>query len=305
MDEECALNPAEFVQLQEVLDACSVGLVEQWYQALRQASPAPLEAAEVKSQLAALVTDAITAFWADEMDVEAARALGVALMGIGDTQPHAVIALSEAFAHCVTALLTPEQSAVLQPRLVCFLGEMTVGFCSAKSAAVREANVQAVRRISHDLKTPINAVTGFSKVILKGIDGPITDFQEEDLTSIYEAGQHLLNMINDLSVVAKRDEVRKELYLDGFDVATLMGEALATAQPTVAKQGNALEVCAVGELGEMSRYFTEMRWITLSLIFFLNRWVEKSTLKVFLTRRSEEGLDWVVLHVTGPAVPFE
>jgi len=59
-------------------------------------------------------------------------------------------------------------------------------------AEMREADrlkTQFLANMSHELRTPLNSIIGFSRVILKGIDGPITPQQEEDLKAIYNAGQ--------------------------------------------------------------------------------------------------------------------
>ncbi len=66
----------------------------------------------------------------------------------------------------------------------------------------------AVSRMSHDLNTPINAITGFSRVILTGIDGAIEDLQREDLMSIDEAGCKLLTLVDEVFSVA-RSEISK------------------------------------------------------------------------------------------------
>jgi len=51
---------------------------------------------------------------------------------------------------------------------------------------------QFLANMSHELRTPLNSIIGFSRVIIKGIDGPVTDLQEQDLSAIYNSGQHLL-----------------------------------------------------------------------------------------------------------------
>ncbi|MFZ5915403.1 MAG: ATP-binding protein [Chloroflexota bacterium] len=55
-----------------------------------------------------------------------------------------------------------------------------------------------VANMSHELRTPLNSIIGFARVILNGIDGPLTDEQRTDLTAIYTSGQHLLNLVNDI-----------------------------------------------------------------------------------------------------------
>ncbi|HRL10917.1 MAG TPA: GAF domain-containing protein, partial [Aggregatilineales bacterium] len=57
--------------------------------------------------------------------------------------------------------------------------------------------------MSHELRTPLNSIIGFSRVMLKGIDGPLSEMQEQDLTTIYNSGNHLLALINDILDQAK------------------------------------------------------------------------------------------------------
>jgi len=57
---------------------------------------------------------------------------------------------------------------------------------------------QFLANMSHELRTPLNSIIGFSRVILKGIDGPINEIQKQDMTAIYNSGQHLLTLINDI-----------------------------------------------------------------------------------------------------------
>jgi K+-sensing histidine kinase KdpD len=56
---------------------------------------------------------------------------------------------------------------------------------------------------SHDLKTPLNAVIGFTKVVIKGIDGPINETQNTDLTTAFNSGQRMLALISQLVEIAR------------------------------------------------------------------------------------------------------
>ncbi len=77
---------------------------------------------------------------------------------------------------------------------------------------------QFLANMSHELRTPLNSIIGFSRVILKGIDGPLTPAQEEDLTSIYSNGQHLLNLINEILDMAKIEAGKMTLTFEQVDI---------------------------------------------------------------------------------------
>ncbi len=52
--------------------------------------------------------------------------------------------------------------------------------------------------MSHALRTPLNSVIGFSRLMLKELDGPLNSMQRADLTDIHESGRQLLGLINDM-----------------------------------------------------------------------------------------------------------
>ena len=56
---------------------------------------------------------------------------------------------------------------------------------------------------SHDLKTPLNSIIGFSRIILKGIDGPLTELQTSDLTLVNASGQRMLTLLSQLVEMAR------------------------------------------------------------------------------------------------------
>ncbi len=97
---------------------------------------------------------------------------------------------------------------------------------------MREADrlkTQFLANMSHELRTPLNSIIGFSRVILKGIDGPITDLQNQDLTAIHNAGQHLLGLINDILDISRIDAGKMELAFEEVDMRNLIQSVASTA----------------------------------------------------------------------------
>jgi len=91
-----------------------------------------------------------------------------------------------------------------------------------KLREIDQLKSQFLAAMSHELRTPLNSIIGFSRVMLKGIDGPLTEMQEQDLSTIYNSGTHLLNLINDILDQAKIEAKKMTLELDYFDVKAMI-----------------------------------------------------------------------------------
>ena len=93
-----------------------------------------------------------------------------------------------------------------------------------------ELKNQFLANMSHELRTPLNSIIGFSRVILKGIDGPITEEQEEDLSSIYQNGQHLLTLINEILDMAKIEAGKMALTFETTDILPITESVYKTVK---------------------------------------------------------------------------
>lgn len=88
---------------------------------------------------------------------------------------------------------------------------------------------QFLANMSHELRTPLNSIIGFSRVILKGIDGPINDTQKQDLSAIYNSGQHLLTLINNILDLSKIEAGKMELQYADINLSDLINSVMSTA----------------------------------------------------------------------------
>ena len=77
---------------------------------------------------------------------------------------------------------------------------------------------------SHDLKTPLNAVIGFTKVVIKGIDGPINETQNTDLTTAFNNGQRMLALIGQLVEIARINNGHTTLRPEEFNLLDFLIE---------------------------------------------------------------------------------
>jgi PAS domain S-box-containing protein len=98
---------------------------------------------------------------------------------------------------------------------------------------VDQLKSQFLANMSHELRTPLNSIIGFSRVILKGIDGPVSEMQQQDLTAIYNSGQHLLGLINDILDLARIEAGKMELNFEEVHLGELTTSVMSTAKGLV------------------------------------------------------------------------
>jgi signal transduction histidine kinase len=114
---------------------------------------------------------------------------------------------------------------------------------------------QFISWAAHDFKSPLNAVIGFTKVVLKGIDGPVNEVQVTDLTSAHSSGQRMLTLTNNLIDMARLNTGEISLELNPGDLA----QTIADACNRWKKQNPAKELDATIELNQADFNFDGAR----------------------------------------------
>ena len=157
--------------------------------------------------------------------------------------------------------------------------------------------------MSHELRTPLNSIIGFSRVILKGIDGPITEFQKTDLEAIYESGRHLLGLINDVLDISKIEAGKMEFIFEPVDLKKLIKGTLATSIALVKDKPIELQQDVPEELPIILADERRIRQVILNLLGNAAKFTETGFIRVFVTYNDRE----VVVGVkdSGVGIPPE
>ena len=95
---------------------------------------------------------------------------------------------------------------------------------SARKAAARMRGL-FFASVSHDLKSPLNAILGFTELVRKG--EALSPGQSESLSLIDRRGRELLALIETILDAARVDAGQLSLVLDHCDVRQLLAEAVA------------------------------------------------------------------------------
>jgi signal transduction histidine kinase len=114
---------------------------------------------------------------------------------------------------------------------------------AAKEEAERASDAKSdfIAHVSHDLRTPLTAIIGFSDALSGGYFGPLPPKQKEYIDTIGISAQHLLALINNLLDIAKIEAGRYELEQEEIDLADMVERSLRMVQLRADQQGIAIE----------------------------------------------------------------
>jgi len=81
---------------------------------------------------------------------------------------------------------------------------------------------QFLANMSHELRTPLNSIIGYTKLMLDGLEGDISEEQRKDLHTVYTNSKHLLELINDLLDLSKIEAGKVVLNYEAFTISELL-----------------------------------------------------------------------------------
>ena len=156
--------------------------------------------------------------------------------------------------------------------------------------AASKAKSQFLANMSHELRTPLNAIIGYSEMLQEEADDLGTPEIKPDLQKIHGAGKHLLGLINDILDLSKIEAGKMTLYLETFEVQTLLNEVAATVQPMINKNGNQLTLEVAPEIGSMRADVTKVRQALFNLLSNASKFTDKGSITL---RARRQGADLV------------
>jgi PAS domain S-box-containing protein len=114
---------------------------------------------------------------------------------------------------------------------------------AAKETAERANRTKSefLSRMSHELRTPLNIVLGFGQLLEFNPETNLTPVQRDNVGQIINAGNHLLDLINEILDLSHLESGRLSIKSENVDLGKLALEVLLLAQPLAEKSKVVLE----------------------------------------------------------------
>ena len=176
-------------------------------------------------------------------------------------------------------------------------------------AKAKEASEMANRtkslflaNMSHELRTPLNAIVGYSEMLQEEAQEQNLPSFSSDLEKINASGRHLLALINDILDLSKIEAGKMELYLESFDLNTMIDDVAATIQPMVEKNSNELKIERPFDLGGMRGDEVKVRQALFNLLSNAAKFTQSGSITLNVDRQRMDGSEWIVFEVTDTGI---
>jgi signal transduction histidine kinase len=132
-------------------------------------------------------------------------------------------------------------------------------------AKVSEQKSILLANLSHEMRTPLNAIIGFSEMMRQGIFGPLPPRYAEYAEHIHFSGRHLLNVVNDLLDLAKIENGQMKLDIEPVAVKSIAEQILPLFSQDAAAQTLDLSIAIAEDILVLADEF-RLRQILINLL---------------------------------------
>ena len=148
--------------------------------------------------------------------------------------------------------------------------------------------------VSHELKTPLTSVIGYSEMLIDGVAGEFNDEQRRYLGTIMEKGESLLSLIGSLLDLSRIEAGAAELEKTSISIPQIVDEALSSVVPQAQKKRLRLEKSLSSDLPRLRADGAKLRQVLVNLLGNAVKFTRESgcvEVRADLWRGPREGTD--------------
>ena len=166
--------------------------------------------------------------------------------------------------------------------------------------ASSQAKSQFLANMSHELRTPLNAIIGYSEMLAEEAQDQGHQNYTQDLARIRNSGKHLLSLINEILDLSKIEAGKMDLFLESFELQSLLQSVVDSFAPIVAKNQNQLLLQFYQPGIVMHTDQTKLRQVLLNLLSNACKFTKQGT--ITLDVALDESKNQVIMAVSDTGI---
>ncbi|MDR3464037.1 MAG: PAS domain-containing sensor histidine kinase [Beijerinckiaceae bacterium] len=158
-------------------------------------------------------------------------------------------------------------------------------------------------KVSHEVRTPLNAIIGFAEVIMEERFGPVGNARYKDyLKDIHTSGKHVMSLINDLLDLSKIEAGKMELHATAIDANKIIMECTGIMQPQASQERVIMRLSLAPNLPRIKADERSLRQIVLNLLSNAVKFNEPGGQVIIATTLTDAGHVVIRIRDTGPGM---
>ena len=156
-------------------------------------------------------------------------------------------------------------------------------------------------RMSHDLRTPMNAIIGYTRILLRRAVDKLEPRQLQNLENIETSAQNLLALINEILDLSRIEAGRVEVHAEDVNVQQLIAECTTSVAPLIKP-----EVELIQDLADAPALHTDadlLRRVIMNILGNAVKFTEAGSITLAL-KAADKGIELSITD-TGPGIPAE
>lgn len=149
--------------------------------------------------------------------------------------------------------------------------------------------------ISHEMRTPLNAIIGYAQMLKDGFSGELNEQQRADVQTIAESADRLLSMIEETLDLARIDTERFPIFMDTVAFDDVVRRAVASVRTMAETKGLDIHVQISEEAPVIRTDPERVRQILTSLLSNAVKFTESGSIQVEVERVPSGGVQISVI----------
>jgi signal transduction histidine kinase len=103
------------------------------------------------------------------------------------------------------------------------------------------AKSEFLSRMSHELRTPMNAILGFTQILQMNVQSKLSDIEKKNLGMVSSAGNHLLELINEVLDLSRVESGDMKLSIERIDMVPIVDNVISLSKSMTDQKSVSLE----------------------------------------------------------------
>jgi PAS domain S-box-containing protein len=142
------------------------------------------------------------------------------------------------------------------------------------------AKSQFLANVSHEFRTPLNAILGYSLMLMGGFYGKLSDEQGRTVQRIDANSKHLATLINDVLDIERIEAGRMPLQISQFSVQDVVREVIEELQGVIAQSTAAVTVAVPDDLPRLRSDRQKLKQILVNLLSNALKYTKEGTVEI-------------------------